>query len=387
MADAGLQGVPGFVATIEDDALDALVRNYCRESGVRSLEKHIEKIARKIAFNAVDKQEQAAAAALEPEWVTVTASNLEEFVGKPKYAQDTIYDCGSQPLPVGVVMGLAWVRGAVDAPYLAPIWSLSGPLYSGAICKSPYLMAAGARGPVGPRQRLPLASVSFFACHLNPRFIAQNPLGGSPCFIETAAIPVAPTEGGGGVNVITGQLGSVMKESVNIAYTFARQFVAERQPQHDFFKRHQLHLHVPEGAVEKDRPSLPLPLASLLTALAPLFEGAVEKDGPSAGVAMACSLISVATARPLRAHVAMTGELSLTGKVLPIGGVKEKTLAARRSGATTVILPFANKRDFDDLPTYVKDSVQAHFVKDFEEVFRVAFDEGGGSDANDGAAR
>ena len=191
-------------------------------------------------------------------------------------------------------------------------------------------------------------------------------MGGSPCFIETAAIPVAPTEGGGGVNIITGQLGSVMKESVNIAYTFARQFVAERQPQNDFFKRHQLHLHVPEGAV--------------------------EKDGPSAGVAMACSLVSVATGRPLRAHVAMTGELSLTGKVLPIGGVKEKTLAARRSGAVTVILPYANKRDFDDLPDYVKTCVQAHFVKDYEEVFRIAFDDtttssSGSSNGSGGGAR
>jgi Lon-like ATP-dependent protease len=110
MADAGVQGVPGFVATIEDDALEALVRNYCRESGVRSLEKHIDKIARKIAYNAVEKQEKAAAAAVEPERVTVTAANLEEFVGKPKHSQDTIYDSGSQPLPVGVVMGLAWVR-------------------------------------------------------------------------------------------------------------------------------------------------------------------------------------------------------------------------------------------------------------------------------------
>ena len=105
-----MQGVPGFVATIEDDALETLVRTYCRESGVRSLEKHIDKIARKIAYNAVEKQEKAAAAAVEPERVTVTAANLEEFVGKPKHSQDTIYDSGSQPLPVGVVMGLAWVR-------------------------------------------------------------------------------------------------------------------------------------------------------------------------------------------------------------------------------------------------------------------------------------
>ena len=149
------------------------------------------------------------------------------------------------------------------------------------------------------------------------------------------------------MNVITGQLGSVMKESVNIAYTYARQFVAVRDPTNTFFKGHQLHLHVPEGAV--------------------------EKDGPSAGIAMTCSLISIATNRPLTPRVAMTGELSLTGKVLPIGGVKEKTLAARRSGADTVILPFANKRDFDDLPQYVKDCVKVHFVKEYSEVFDIVF--------------
>lgn len=282
-ADAGLEGTPGFSATITDEALDALVRNYCRESGVRSLEKQIEKIARKIAFGAVTKQEAAGAGeGLPSDTIVVTAENLEEFVGKARFTQDTIYDSGSESLPVGVVMGLAW-----------------------------------------------------------------NPLGGSPVFIETAAIPVAASEGGGGVNVITGQLGSVMKESVNIAYTFARQFVALRNPDNNFFKGHQLHLHVPEGAV--------------------------EKDGPSAGIAMTCSLISIAINRLLKPRVAMTGELSLTGKVLPIGGVKEKTLAARRSGADTVILPAANKRDYDELPQYVKDCVKVHFVGDYKEVYDIVF--------------
>ena len=152
-------------------------------------------------------------------------------------------------------------------------------------------------------------------------------IGGSPIFIETAAIPTAISETGGGVNVITGQLGSVMKESANIAYTFARRFVNHISPENLFFKSHQLHLHVPEGAV--------------------------EKDGPSAGVAMACSFISLSTNKALIPHLAMTGELSLTGLVLPVGGIKEKILAGRRAGATTIILPYANRRDFDELPSYV----------------------------------
>lgn len=284
------------VVTITDDALEALVKNYCRESGVRTLEKQIDKIARKIAYRTVGKLEEPNSSSTSSSSssnsqssdtsskdVTVTADNLEEYLGKPKYPQDTIYDSkDNDPLPPGVVMGLAW-----------------------------------------------------------------NPLGGSPVFIETAALPVAPTENGGGVNIITGQLGNVMKESVSIAYTYARQLVSKKFPGNTFFKSHQLHLHVPEGAV--------------------------EKDGPSAGIAMASSLISIATGTPLRPRLAMTGELSLTGKVLPVGGIKEKVLAARRSGANTVILPSQCKRDYDDLPEYIKDNLTVHFCTDYEQVFQHAF--------------
>ena len=192
---------------VTDDALDALVRNYCRESGVRSLEKHIERIVRKAAYVVVegggDGSEGDNKIKVENNEIVVTAANLEDFVGKARFTQDTIYE-GSAALPPGVVMGLAW-----------------------------------------------------------------NPMGGSPVYIETAAIPIASHDGGGSVNVITGQLGNVMRESVNIAYTFARQFLSKSNADNVFFKKHQLHLHVPEGAV--------------------------EKDGPSAGVAMAISLIRCGT--------------------------------------------------------------------------------------------
>lgn len=317
LKEVGLENVTNVKVNFGDNALETIIKNYSRESGVRSLEKQIDKIIRKIATKIVEKVELQEESVVEPELSTesvstesvtdedgskgktlaeaiqhvhlnemlefnITSDNLEQYIGKPKYPNETIYSSAAGGMPPGVVMGLAW-----------------------------------------------------------------NPLGGSPCYIEAAALPTAVSETGGGVNVVTGQLGSVMKESVNIAYTYARSFLNAKSPENDFFKRHQLHIHVPEGAV--------------------------EKDGPSAGVAMATSLISIATATPLRPHIAMTGELSLTGKVLPVGGIKEKILAARRSGANTVILPAGNRRDADELPLYVKESVDIRFANEYEDAFNLAF--------------
>eukprot|EP00604_Paraphysomonas_vestita_P002956 CAMPEP_0174820794 /NCGR_PEP_ID=MMETSP1107-20130205/4839_1 /TAXON_ID=36770 /ORGANISM="Paraphysomonas vestita, Strain GFlagA" /LENGTH=502 /DNA_ID=CAMNT_0016036799 /DNA_START=1081 /DNA_END=2586 /DNA_ORIENTATION=+ len=266
--EAGLKNMENVKAEITEECLELIVKNYCRESGVRSLEKQIAKIARKIAFKAVGDLEidKSNDSPIDRTYeYIVTPENLESFLGKPKYPQEALYDSGEGGMPPGVVMGLAW-----------------------------------------------------------------NPLGGSPVFIEAAATPTVKTEAAGGVNVVTGQLGNVMKESVNIAYTFARKLVTTRFPENDFFQRSHIHIHVPEGAV--------------------------EKDGPSAGVAMATALTSLALNTPVRSKLAMTGELSLTGKVMPVGGIKEKILAARRSGADTIILPAANQRDFDELPKYVKES-------------------------------
>jgi len=250
------------------------------------LEKQIEKITRKIAFDIVGKQENTDAKQIvSPNAdgeIVIYPQDIEKYLGKPIFAEETIY--GGDSLPPGIVMGLAW-----------------------------------------------------------------NPIGGSPIFIETVATPCAYSERDSGLHVVTGQLGDVMKESAKIAYTFARKQVGEIDSENKFFNNHQVHLHVPEGAI--------------------------SKDGPSAGVAMATSFVSLATNRPINPRVAMTGELSLTGKVLPVGGIKEKTLAAKRSGAKTIILPFSNKRDFDELPDYVKADVDVHFVKDYREAFRVAFGE------------
>jgi Lon-like ATP-dependent protease len=174
--------------------------------------------------------------------------------------------------------------------------------------------------------------------------LAWTSMGGSSLYIETVAIP---KEGKGSVLQSTGQLGSVMQESSKIALTYSRKFLSMLDSTNKFFDTHEVHMHVPEGAT--------------------------PKDGPSAGVTMVTSLLSLALSRPVRSELAMTGEVSLTGKVLPVGGIKEKTIAARRTGVNVLILPEGNRRDFDELPGYLKDRVEVHFADQYEDVFQVAF--------------
>ena len=134
----------------------------------------------------------------------------------------------------------------------------------------------------------------------------------------------------------TGQLGSVMVESSAIAYSYIMAHLEEYGAKPDFFDTHFVHLHVPAGAT--------------------------PKDGPSAGVTMATALVSMITRKPVRKNLAMTGELTLKGHVLPIGGVKEKVIAARRAGYRVLIFPEANQKDFEDLPDYLKKGLEVHFA-------------------------
>ncbi|SNB46249.1 endopeptidase La [Geobacter sp. DSM 9736] len=145
----------------------------------------------------------------------------------------------------------------------------------------------------------------------------------------------------------TGQLGNVMIESSEIAYSFVMAHLKEYGAPEDFFDTRFVHLHVPAGAT--------------------------PKDGPSAGVTMATALISMMTGKPVRAKLGMTGELTLTGRVLPIGGVKEKTIAARRAGLKVLVFPEANQKDFGELPDYLKEGLEVHFAKEYRDVYRVAF--------------
>jgi ATP-dependent Lon protease len=167
-------------------------------------------------------------------------------------------------------------------------------------------------------------------------------MGGATLQIEAAAM----TSKSKGFKQ-TGQLGSVMVESSEIAYSYVMAHLGKYGAKDDFFDTHFVHLHVPAGAT--------------------------PKDGPSAGVTMTTALISMITGKPVLKKLAMTGELTLTGRVLPIGGVKEKTIAARRSGIRTIIFPEGNRKDFDELPPHLKKGLKAHFVHDYDDVYAVAF--------------
>ena len=281
-----MEGVPSTVG-ISRDAIENLVRWYCREAGVRSLSKHIDKITRKLALQVVAEGEGATLtkkSQRKSETWHVTEGNLSDYVGKAIFTSDRMYD--KDPLPHGIVMGLAYTS-----------------------------------------------------------------MGGSALYIETQGIKRGLDEDGkprgGGTLKATGKLGDVMMESSQIAYTVARARLAGIDAENRFFDNTDIHMHVPEGAT--------------------------PKDGPSAGIAMVTSMLSLALHKPIRNDLAMTGEVSLTGKVLPVGGIKEKIMGGRRAGVTTIILPGANQRDYDEIPDYLKEGLDVHFAHDYEEVYKVAF--------------
>lgn len=178
-------------------------------------------------------------------------------------------------------------------------------------------------------------------------------LGGSTLFIETAKRKVlqSPDPTGkveNGSLQVTGHLGDVMKESSQIALTVARNFLHNVEPTNTFLETTHLHLHVPEGAT--------------------------KKDGPSAGITIVTALTSLALNKPIRQNIAMTGEVSLTGKVLPVGGIKEKIIAAKRVGVHCIILPEENRKDFSELADFITKDVEVHFVSEYSDVYRIVFE-------------
>src|SRR5215470_2237840 len=170
--------------------------------------------------------------------------------------------------------------------------------------------------------------------------LAWTPVGGDVPFVEATAMR------GRGALTLTGQLGDVMKESAHAALSYARSHARELGISEDFFAKHDIHVHVPEGAI--------------------------PKDGPSAGVTMATAMLSLLTGRAVHRKIAMTGEITLRGEVLPVGGIKEKVLAAHRAKINTVILPSLNKRDLEDVSEEVRNSMKFVFVDDVKSVFKAA---------------
>lgn len=169
--------------------------------------------------------------------------------------------------------------------------------------------------------------------------LAWTPVGGVILFVEATLMP-----GGKGL-VLTGQLGDVMKESAQAALSFIRSHAEGLDISVDFFKKKDIHIHIPEGAT--------------------------PKDGPSAGVTLATALASLLTEKPVKHNLAMSGEITLRGKVLPVGGIKEKVLAARRSGINRVILPKQNEKDLEEIPENVREKMTFYFVEWLDEVFEL----------------
>ena len=252
--------------SFSEGALRGIINNYTREAGVRSLEREIGSVCRKVARKIVEGK-----AAEKKKNHRITAGNLKSYLGRKKAFYDAV-EPGSE---VGIVTGMAWTA-----------------------------------------------------------------VGGDTLFIETTVMP------GSGKLVLTGQLGDVMQESARAGFSVIRERSEELGLPEDWHEKKDIHIHIPEGAV--------------------------PKDGPSAGVTMCTAMVSALTRVPVRRDLAMTGEITLRGKVLPVGGIKEKVIAAHRAGVHVVLLPEKNLDDLEDLPANVRNAMTFKGMKTIDEVLAEA---------------
>jgi ATP-dependent Lon protease len=259
-----LHGINKGVVTITDDAINEIINRYTREAGVRSLERQIATIYRKIARKIADAESGKDLT------FTIKASDVQKYLG-PYIFSSLLAETKDE---IGMTTGLAWTEA-----------------------------------------------------------------GGDILFIEVALMP------GRGSLILTGQLGDVMKESGQAALSYVRSRYKVLGLPEKFFQKIDIHVHVPEGAV--------------------------PKDGPSAGAAIGTAIVSALTKIPTKRTVAMTGEITLRGRVLEIGGVKEKVIAAHRAGITTIVLPKNNKKDLEDIPKKVLSDLEFHFVEHMDEVLKL----------------
>ncbi|KAJ2555088.1 ATP-dependent Lon protease pim1 [Coemansia sp. RSA 1933] len=322
-------GLAGSKVDLSDGAVDALVRSYCRESGVRNLKKHIEKIFRKAALKVIEND----------------VAELSSPKGDPSTAAGTETD---KPLPAAADS----VAKDVEKTQAINKFSFTETLPQKMVVPKSYTLEitpGSLKDYVGP----PVFESDRLYETTQPGVVmglAWTSMGGSALYIESVAEAMVSSENTensdspshNGRLHATGQLGDVMKESSVLAYTYVRSLLNRRDPENMFFRKNIIHMHVPEGAT--------------------------PKDGPSAGVTMTTALLSLALNRPVRPDVAMTGELTLTGRVLKIGGLKEKTIAARRSGVKRILFPKANVADWEELPANVKEGLEGCPIEWYDQI-------------------
>ncbi|KAE8721028.1 Lon protease-like protein [Hibiscus syriacus] len=343
-------GVKPEQVEMTDAALLGLIENYCREAGVRNLQKHIEKIYRKIALRLVregsSNEPDISGKVVEPADVKAEVDDesdhhaaADKTNGDAESVGNTSHESETS-VQVDTVQTNDQPKDSKDPTDSKEHHETEATKAVEKVLVDTSNLADFVGKPVFHAERLynqtPVGVVMG---------LAWTSMGGSTLYIETTFVEQG--EGKGALH-LTGQLGDVMKESAQIAHTLARAILLEKEPDNPFFANSKLHLHVPGGAT--------------------------PKDGPSAGCTMITSLLSLAMKKPVRKDLAMTGEVTLTGKILPIGGVKEKTIAAKRSEVKTIVFPSANRRDYDELAANVREGLDVHFVEDYSQIFSLAFE-------------
>ncbi|KAH7585233.1 ATPase family associated with various cellular activities (AAA) [Nakaseomyces glabratus] len=343
---AGLQNAN---VSMDEEAINALMKYYCRESGVRNLKKHIEKIYRKAALEVVKKMsiedtEPLVSTSEEPQLSQAnqnissssaedSTTDLEDSVN-PDTAKEASKPNNSQEgASVEETKKAVKTEEEEDTSMIVP--------EDIKVEITPEDLKKYVGPPIYTTDRLYETTPPGVIMGL-----AWTNMGGCSLYVES--VLEQPLHNCKHANLErTGQLGDVMKESSRLAYSFSKMYLSKKFPENRFFEKAAIHLHCPEGAT--------------------------PKDGPSAGVTMATSFLSLALNKPVDPTVAMTGELTLTGKVLRIGGLREKVVAAKRSGAKTVIFPKDNLNDWEELPENVKEGMEPLAADWYDDIYKRLF--------------
>ncbi|KAI7255954.1 ATP-dependent protease La [Hortaea werneckii] len=317
-----MSGLKDVDVNLDKEAIMELINKYCRESGVRNLKKQIEKVYRKSALNII--QDLGEDVLSEDKALTEEGKEAQEEAKKD--------DTEVKDTPPEEQMD----RETTEKPRVAM-----------KVPDSVHVQVTreNLKDYVGP----PIFTADRLYETTPPGVtmgLAWTSMGGAALYVESILENALSYSSRPGLER-TGNLKAVMKESTQIAYSFAKGLMAMRYPGNKFFEKARIHLHCPEGAV--------------------------QKDGPSAGITMATSLLSLALDKPLNPTIAMTGELTVTGKVLRIGGLREKTVAARRAGATMIIFPKDNLSDWLELPENIKEGIEGKPVDWYQDVFSLVF--------------